>query len=121
MGALSVLCAACAHAPEDGATSSSLAFSCSGAEPFWSLEITGRSATLTTPDEEDINIETANGSWADSDLSDGAVTWRGDGFTYDVNRGQCFSEAGVEHDYEIDLAPLFPKSPRAPGCCRRVR
>ena len=61
-----------------------------------------------------------SGSWADSDLSDGAVLWRGQGASYSITRWQCFSEAGTEFEFETDLAALFPKSPRAPGCCRRV-
>ena len=119
-GLLLTMCAACTHSPQNGAASAGLAFACSGSEPFWSLDISDRNATLSTPADNGIEVADMAGAWADADLTDGAVRWRGQGVSYSIVQAQCFSEAGTGFEYEIDLAALFPKSPRAPGCCRRV-
>lgn len=116
---LLALSAACTHAPADNAQA--LSFACSGSEPFWALDIDGGDATLRTPSDDGIDIATSRGSWTDGDLSDNSVVWRGEGASYSITRRQCFSEAGTEFEFETDLAALFPKSPRAPGCCRRVK
>ena len=118
-GILCIACAACTHTPEEDAAAA-LSFACSGSEPFWALSIEDDNATLTTPSDEGIENAAMAGGWADADLSDGAVLWRGQGASFSIAQRQCFSEAGEAFEYEIDLAPLFPKSPAAPGCCRRV-
>ncbi len=119
-GLACIACAACTHAPA-GEAPAGRAFACSGAEPFWSLDIDAYNATLKTPDDHGIQSADMAGEWVDVDLSDGAVEWRGQGVSYAITRRQCFSEAGTEFEFETDLAALFPRSPAAPGCCRRVR
>lgn len=108
---------ACASMAPD--TESPLSFTCVGAEPFWLLEIKGDEARLSQPGADGVDAAGINGEWRDRDFSDGAATWTTGGNDVTIVRELCLSEASERFDYSTDLAPFFPKSPAAPGCCRR--